>query len=48
MRRTVSGHTDTRTGEVLSVESHPRRLPDGRDGVLLVEQVVTDGLSAGT
>jgi len=35
-------HTDSRTGEVLSVESHRLRLPDGRDGVLLVEQVVTE------
>ena len=35
-------HTDARTGEVLSVESHRLRLPDGRDGVLLVEQVVTE------
>ncbi len=35
-------HTDTRTGEMLSVESHPLRLPDGQDGVLLVEQVVTE------
>lgn len=35
-------HTDRRTGEVLSVESHPLRLPDGQEGVLLVEQVVTE------
>ena len=35
-------HTDARTGEVLSVESHPLRLPNGEDGVLLVEQVVTE------
>lgn len=35
-------HTAPRTGEMLSVESHPMRLPDGRDGVLLVEQVVTE------
>lgn len=35
-------HTDARTGEVLSVESHPLRLPDGEEGVLLVEQVVTE------
>jgi len=35
-------HTDARTGEVLSVESHRLRLPDGRDGILLVERVVTE------
>ena len=35
-------HTDARTGEVLSVESHRLRLPDGRDGTLLVERVVTE------
>jgi signal transduction histidine kinase len=35
-------HTETRTGDMLSVESHPLRLPDGSDGVLLVEQVVTE------
>ena len=35
-------HTDTRTGEVLAVESHPLRLPDGETGVLLVEQVITE------
>jgi signal transduction histidine kinase len=35
-------HTDVRTGEVLSVESHPLRLPDGEEGVLLVEHVVTE------
>jgi len=35
-------HTDARTGEVLSVESHPLRLPNGEAGVLLVEQVVTE------
>jgi signal transduction histidine kinase len=35
-------HTVARTGEVLSVESHPLRLPDGQEGVLLVEQVVTE------
>ena len=35
-------HTDPRTGEVLAVESHPLRLPDGSDYVLLVERVVTE------
>ena len=40
---TASGvHTDPRTGEVLAVESHPLRLPDGQDYVLLVERVVTE------
>jgi signal transduction histidine kinase len=35
-------HTDPRTGEVLSVEAHPLRLPDGNGYVLLVERVVTE------
>ncbi len=35
-------HTDPRTGEVLAVETHPLRLPDGNDYVLLVERVVTE------
>jgi len=35
-------HTDPRTGEVLAVETHPLRLPDGSDYVLLVERVVTE------
>jgi signal transduction histidine kinase len=35
-------HTDPRTGEVLSVESHPFTLPDGRQFVLLVERIVTE------
>jgi signal transduction histidine kinase len=34
--------TDPRTGEVLSVETHPLRLEDGRDYVLLVERVITE------
>lgn len=39
---TARCHTDARTGEVLSVEGHPLQLPDGQEGVLLVEQVVTE------
>jgi len=35
-------HTDPRTGEMLSVEGHPLRLPDGQAGTLIVEQVVTE------
>ena len=35
-------HTDPRTGEVLAVETHPLRLLDGNDYVLLVERVVTE------
>lgn len=35
-------HTDPRTGEVLAVESHPLRLPDGRDYLLVVERVITE------
>jgi signal transduction histidine kinase len=35
-------HTDARTGEVLTVESYPLRLPDGGPGILLVEQIVTE------
>jgi signal transduction histidine kinase len=35
-------HTDPRTGEVLTVESHPLDLPDGRRHVLLVERIVTE------
>ncbi len=35
-------HTDPRTGEVLSIESHPFDLPNGRRLVLLVERVVTE------
>ncbi len=35
-------HTDVRTGEVLSVESHPLQLPGGGSGFLLVEHVVTE------
>jgi len=35
-------HTDPRTSEVLSVEGHPLRLPDGQAGTLLVGQVVTE------
>lgn len=34
--------TDPRTGEVLSIESHPVDLPDGRRFVLLVERIVTE------
>lgn len=34
--------TDPRTGEVLCHETHPLRLPDGREYVLLVERVVTE------
>ncbi len=34
--------TDPRTGEMLSVESHPLELPDGRRYVLLVERIVTE------
>jgi signal transduction histidine kinase len=41
-RSSLQCHTDSRTGEVLSVEGHPLRLPDGQEGVLLVEQVVTE------
>ena len=35
-------HTDPHTGEMLAVESHPLRLPDGEDYVLIVERVVTE------
>lgn len=35
-------HIDPRTGEVLAVESHPLRLPDGRDYLLVVERVITE------
>ncbi len=35
-------HTDPRTGEVLTVESHPFAFPDGRRFVLLVERIVTE------
>jgi len=42
MRVTAGTHTDPRTGEVLAVETHPLRLPDGKDYVLLVERVVTE------
>lgn len=38
----VRPHTDPRTGEVLTVESHPLDLPGGRRHVLLVERVVTE------
>ena len=41
-RATSGVHTDPRTGEVLAVEAHPLRLPDGQDYVLLVERVVTE------
>jgi signal transduction histidine kinase len=34
--------TDPRTGEVLSVGTHPLRLEDGRDFVLIVERVITE------
>lgn len=34
--------TDGRTGEVVIVESHPLRLPDGTGHALLVERVVTE------
>lgn len=35
-------HTDPRTGEVFTIESHPFAFPDGRRFVLLVERVVTE------
>lgn len=35
-------HTDPRTGEILAVESHPLKLPDGRQYVLLVERILTE------
>ncbi len=40
-RTDLPPHTDPRTGEVLSIESHPLELPDGQRRVLLVEQVIT-------
>lgn len=43
LSQTTSGiHTDPHTGEMLAVESHPMRLPDGQDYVLIVERVVTE------
>ena len=43
LSQTTSGiHTDPHTGEMLAVESHPLRLPDGQDYVLIVERVVTE------
>ncbi|MEO8499472.1 MAG: ATP-binding protein [Vicinamibacteria bacterium] len=35
-------HIDPHTGEALAVETHPLRLPDGQDYVLIVERVVTE------
>lgn len=35
-------HVDPRTGEILAVEGHPLRLPDGRSFVVLVERIVTE------
>jgi len=37
-----SEHRVSRTGEVLNVEAHSLKLPDGKDYLLLVEQVVTE------
>ncbi len=35
-------HTDSRTGEVLAIETHPLSLPNGERYVLLVERVITE------
>lgn len=35
-------HTEPRTGEVFTIESHPFAFPDGRKFVLLVERIVTE------
>lgn len=43
LSQTTSGiHTDPHTGEMLAIESHPLRLPNGQDYVLIVERVVTE------
>ena len=34
--------TDPRSGEILSIESHPVVLPNGDDAVLLVERIITE------